>query len=352
MSAMSSAALDRLLALLVVAMAATGLLSLRAGAPADAWLFATHGLVAGALALAVALKLRRSVPRAMAVRPAGRPRGRRMARLALGLTVALVAVAALTGGYLSVVLGELVWVDVPTVGRWTVLTLHAWVGLVLVPLVVVHLLPNRWRLLRPGVHAVERALGRLLTRRALLVGGVLGLAGAAAWAGAGAIELARGGTRRFTGSRWLPAGGIPIPTTFFGEGTPAIDLAAWRLSVSGAVSRPGRWSLDELRELGNEQRTAVLDCTSGWAIETVWRGVPLSTLLGASVVAPVATRVDIRSVTGWSTSIPLADAAGCLFAWSVADGPLPARNGAPLRLVAPDRRGLEWVKWIVEVRVS
>jgi DMSO/TMAO reductase YedYZ molybdopterin-dependent catalytic subunit len=347
-SAMSSAALDRLLALLVVAMAATGLLSLRAGAPGDAWLFAAHGLLAGALALAVALKVRRSVPRALV----GRPGRRRIARLALGLTVALIAVAALTGGYLWVALGELVWLDVPAIGRWTVLTLHAWVGLVLVPLVLVHLLPSRWRLLRPGARAVERARGRLLTRRALLAGGMLGLAGAAAWAGAGAIELARGGTRRFTGSRWMPAGGVPIPTTFFGEGTPEIDPAAWRLSVTGAVSRPARWSLDELRALGDEERTAVLDCTSGWAIETVWRGVPLSMLLAASGVAPAASRVEVRSITGWATSLSLADAGGCLLAWSVADEPLPADNGAPLRLVAPDRRGLEWVKWIAEVRLS
>ncbi|MGH7316976.1 MAG: hypothetical protein ACREJS_12010, partial [Candidatus Rokuibacteriota bacterium] len=98
---MTSAALDRLLALLVVAMAATGLLSLRAGAPGDAWVFATHGLLAGALALAVALKVRRSVPRAVA----GRPGRRRIARLALGLTVALAAAAALAGGYLWVALG-------------------------------------------------------------------------------------------------------------------------------------------------------------------------------------------------------------------------------------------------------
>jgi DMSO/TMAO reductase YedYZ molybdopterin-dependent catalytic subunit len=345
---MSSAALDRLLAVLVVAMAATGLLSLRAGAPSDTWLFATHGLLAGALGLAVALKVRRSVPRAAA----GPPERRRIARLALGLTVALVAAAALTGGYLWVALGELAWLEVPFIGRWTVLTLHAWLGLVLVPLVLIHLLPRRWRLLRPGAHAVERAGGRLLTRRALLAGGTLAVAGAAAWVTAGAIESALGGTRRFTGSRWLPAGGVPIPTTFFGEGTPEIDPVTWQLSVTGAVGRPGLWSLEQLRALGEEERTAVLDCTGGWAIDTAWRGVSLATLLAAAGVTPAATQVVVRSVTGWSTSLPLADAGRSLLAWSVASQPLPADNGAPLRLVAPDRRGLDWVKWIAEIRLT
>jgi DMSO/TMAO reductase YedYZ molybdopterin-dependent catalytic subunit len=31
---------------------------------------------------------------------------------------------------------------------------------------------------------------------------------------------------------------------------------------------------------------------------------------------------------------------------------LPRPNGGPCRLVAPDRRGLDWVKWVAEVRVS
>lgn len=337
---MTTASLDRLLAALVVAMAATGLLSLRAGAPGDAWLFVVHGVLAGALALAVALKVGRSVPRAVGERRTG--------RLALGLLVSLVAAAALSGGYVWVASGELLWVDVPAVGRWTVLTLHAWVGLVLVPLVVVHVLPRRWRLLRPGPQAVERARARIVSRRAFVVGGGLALAGAAGWLSAGAVEALRGGTRRFTGSRWLPAGGVPIPTTFFGEGTPAIDLAAWRLRVGDR-----EWTLEELRALGEERMTAILDCTSGWAIETTWVGVPLAQVLDASGVAlPATAGVDVRSVTGWSTSLSAWDARRCLLAWSVAGQPLPADNGAPLRLVAPDRRGLEWVKWVASVQVT
>jgi DMSO/TMAO reductase YedYZ molybdopterin-dependent catalytic subunit len=62
--------------------------------------------------------------------------------------------------------------------------------------------------------------------------------------------------------------------------------------------------------------------------------------------------VTIRSATGWTASIPLADAAACLLATDVAGEPLPLANGAPVRLVAPNRRGLEWVKWVREVVVE
>src|SRR5687768_4354318 len=209
---MSHATPDRVLAVPVVAMAATGLLSLRAGAADTAWVFTVHAVLGGSLLAATVLKLRRSVP--MAAR-AGRWR-----RLALGLLVSLGVVAALTGGFLWVGSGELL-----TIGTWTVLTLHAWVGLLVVPLVVVHLLPRRWRVLQiPPRNGVSR--------RTVLAAGGLGLVGIGAFGLTSLADLLRGGVRRFTGSRWLPTGGIPPVTTFFGEGTPSIDLAAWHLTVA------------------------------------------------------------------------------------------------------------------------
>lgn len=332
---MTSASLDRLLAVLVVLMAATGLLTLRAGRPDDAWLFVAHGIGAGVLTVAVVLKIRRSVPRAVG--------GRRWWRLGLGLAISVGVIAALAAGYLWIALGQIVWLDVAGLMRWTLLTVHAWIGLVLVPLVVVHLLPRRWRLLRPAAGSVDRGRSRLLTRRSLLVGG--GLLGAAVGLRGvvDAVEAVRGGQRRFTGSRWLPRGGIPPATTFFGEPAPAIDVAKWRLRV-GETS----FELDDLRALGQASRTAVLDCTSGWALETDWQGVPLATVLEAAGV-PRGPHVFVRSVTGWAAQIAPDELDGCLLAWGCAGAELPAANGAPLRLVAPGRRGLDWVKWVAAI---
>ena len=335
---MSSPTLDRILAALVLALAATGLVSLRAGTPDQGWLFVGHGILGGCLAVAVALKLRRSLPLAA--------RRRSIGRLVGGLVVSLAAVAALVGGFAWVASGRSL-----SVGGWTVLTLHAWVGLVLVPIVAVHLLPRRWRLLRPGPAALPRAAGRISRRSVLAAGGLVAVGGAVA-AVSNLLDAANGGNRRFTGSRNLPAGGIPPTTTFFGEPTPSVDAAAWQVAVTGRVGRPGSWSLAALAALEETDLTAILDCTSGWAIETGWRGVQLGRLLDAAGPSPAARRVTIRSVTGWSAVFPLAEARDCLLATAVASQPLPAGNGAPLRLVAPDRRGLDWVKWVDRIHVS
>lgn len=336
---MTSASLDRLLALLVVAMAATGLLTLRAGSPDTGWVYVAHGLLAGALGAAVTLKLRASLGRAVA--------GRRWRRLALGLLVTGAVAAALSGGWLWVASGDLL-----SIGSWTVLTLHAWVGLALVPLVLLHLLPRRWRLLRPGASAVRRAGPRLLSRRSFLAGTGLAVAGLGAFGLTRAVELVRGGERRFTGSRWLPRGGVPPATTFFGEPAPPLDPVAWRLEVRGRVQRPGSFTLAELRQLGETEALAVLDCTSGWALETAWRGIPLDAVLAAMGMDRDAASVTVRSVTGWAAVLPPADAAHCLLATGVAGRDLPVENGAPLRLVVPDRRGLDWVKWVTSIEVA
>lgn len=320
---MSHATLDRVLALLVVGIAATGLLSLKAGGPAAGWVFTLHGLLGGALVAAMIWKLRRSVPRAV---ESGRWR-----RLALAAAVALLVAGALTGGFLWVAGGELL-----TVGSWTVLTLHAWLGLVLVPVIGVHLLPHRWRVVAPPPR-------NGVSRRTVLASGGLALAGFAAFGFATVLDSVRGGTRRFTGSRWLPAGGVPASTTFYGEGPPSIDPDAWRLTVGDRSL-----ALADLHALGEVDMTAVLDCTSGWAIETTWRGVPLS----AVVSIPERGSLRVRSITGWSTILTADEARTALLATGVAGQPLPLANGAPCRLVVPGRRGLDWVKWVTRIEAA
>lgn len=335
---MTSAALDRLLAVLVVSLAATGLVSFRAGHPSDAWLFVLHGLLGGALAITVAGKIRDSLPRAV--------RARRWGRVALGLAVSIATAGALVGGFAWVAGGRLL-----SIGTWTVLTVHAWIGLALVPLVAIHLLPRRWRLLLPRAAEARVPTAPVLSRRRLLALGAIGGASVVLFGTAQLADTVAGGVRRFTGSRWLRAGGVPPATTFYGESTPAIDPVAWRLRVHGRVAREVHLSLDELAALGEVERPAVLDCTSGWAMETTWRGVTLATVLDTVGTDVAARSVVIRSATGWATALMRPEAERAMLATGVAGAPLPSANGAPCRLVVPDHRGLDWIKWIREVEV-
>jgi hypothetical protein len=341
---MTDAALDRLLAALITAMAVTGLLTLRAGSAGEAWLFTTHAVLAGALLASLAVKVARSGRRAVAAR--------RWRRLAVGIALSVLASASLIAGYAWVAGGAIARVEVPSIGSVTVLTIHVWAAIALLPVLVVHLLPRRWRLLRPGRGLDRYRPGRWLTRRSVLATGSLAFASVALFAGADALDRLRGGSRRFTGSRLLPPDGVPPSTTFFGEPTPDIDLDRWRLRVTGAVGRPLALSLDDLRAIGAVDIRATLDCTSGWALEATWHGAAMGPVLEHAAPDGHATAVEVRSVTGWASSFPIDQAAGLVLATEVAGRTLAAGNGAPCRLVAPDRRGLDWVKWVEEIRVS
>jgi DMSO/TMAO reductase YedYZ molybdopterin-dependent catalytic subunit len=127
---------------------------------------------------------------------------------------------------------------------------------------------------------------------------------------------------------------------------------AWRLRVVGRVAVPVELDLAELARFGSSDVTAVLDCTSGWAVEGTWSGVPLRDLLDAAGAATDAARVDIVAVTGWRATLSPSAARDCLLALTEGGQPLGAEHGAPVRLVAPAHRGLEWVKWVDRIEVA
>ena len=133
---------------------------------------------------------------------------------------------------------------------------------------------------------------------------------------------------------------------------PTIELATWRLRVDGSVASPGSIDYGELLALPSTERDAVLDCTGGWWTEQRWRGVTLAHLLDRHAVRASAQRIDIVSLTGHAWSFPITEADRLLIATHVGGETIGAGHGYPARLVAPDHRGFQWIKWVSHVRVA
>ncbi len=60
----------------------------------------------------------------------------------------------------------------------------------------------------------------------------------------------------------------------------------------------------------------------------------------------------MRSSTGYDRRFPIEEAPGLLLATRFGGQALDAGHGFPARLVAPDRRGFWWVKWVVAIEVD
>ena len=259
----------------------------------------------------------------------------------------VLACASVLGGFAWVAGGRIV-----VIGPWTLVTWHVVAGIALAAVLVVHLAPRRWRLLVPGRRAPARAAARL-SRRSFLAGSALAAAGIGLWAGAETLD--RVARRRPAIHRLALAAGRRDPA---GDHVPRRRHPADRPGRLAAHASPGRSSARSsstsagLAALGTERRRATLDCTSGWAIETDWDGVSLGRVLDAAGASANSRwrRRDGRHRLGRVTRRSRRRAAACS-RLGVAGQPLPAGNGAPCRLVVPGRRGLDWVKWVSEIRV-
>ncbi len=319
------------LASLVALGLATGLATWFAGSAGAAWVFDAHAIGGTALALVLVFKLRRVLPRVAA-------RARRDPRTARGLAALGLVLAVLASGWLWSSAGR------TAVAGYAVLVWHAGLGGVLALVVLAH---ARVRAKRPRARD-------LADRRQFLTAAALGVGALAAWQLQRPVQRALGlpgARRRFTGS--YEAGsfaGNRFPVTSWVADRPRpLDAGAYRLRVAGRVRRPLELTAADLDR--GDALVATLDCTGGFFSTQRWRGVTVGRLLDEAGVVGGAGHVRVISHTGYRWSFSLGDARRLLLASHVGDEPLAHGHGAPCRLVAPGRRGFQWVKWVERVEV-
>jgi DMSO/TMAO reductase YedYZ molybdopterin-dependent catalytic subunit len=128
----------------------------------------------------------------------------------------------------------------------------------------------------------------------------------------------------------------------------------WRLSVSGAVARPGEWSLADLKSLPSRTQITKHTCEEGWTAIGEWTGVPLSRVLDAAGLQQSARFVTFKSLDRRYDSIDLLDALHpqTLLAYGMNGRDLPVAHGAPLRLRVERQIGYKSMKYLTELIVT
>jgi DMSO/TMAO reductase YedYZ molybdopterin-dependent catalytic subunit len=139
------------------------------------------------------------------------------------------------------------------------------------------------------------------------------------------------------------------------HGPPPVDLATYQLAVGGAVDRPLNYTYGQvLDDFPHESRLVTLSCVEGWDATSLFEGVAVIDLLEASNLSLDATTVIFTALDGYSTSLPLSVVRDrrLILAYRVNNLTLPRSLGFPFILVAEDRWGYKWCRWVTGIEAS
>jgi len=142
----------------------------------------------------------------------------------------------------------------------------------------------------------------------------------------------------------------------------------WTVSVEGEVSKPRKFSIDEILKLAPlEERIYRHRCVEGWSIVVPWIGYSLSTIINLVQPTPKAkfvafqTYYDMKQMPlGGSAGIELPYVEGlrldeamhplALLCVGMYGETLPNQDGAPVRMVIPWKYGFKSIKSLVKIR--
>ncbi len=138
------------------------------------------------------------------------------------------------------------------------------------------------------------------------------------------------------------------------KGPQQVDRSTYRLAVTGKVKKPLELTYEQVLAMPSYQKATTLNCVEGWSRTYLWQGVRLRDLLADAGYDPSAKTVIFTSADGYSTSLPLDFVVdrNLLLAYAMNGQEIPPERGFPFQVVAEDRLGYKWAKWVTGIEVS
>jgi DMSO/TMAO reductase YedYZ molybdopterin-dependent catalytic subunit len=138
------------------------------------------------------------------------------------------------------------------------------------------------------------------------------------------------------------------------QGTQRIEPEAYRLVVDGLVANPAAFTYAELAAQTHTAKVATLHCVEGWSVKILWEGISLSALFDEVQPSPEATTVIFHAQDGYTTSLSLhfVVSRNLILADRMDGLTLSPERGFPFQLVAEDKWGYKWIKWVTRVELS
>lgn len=138
------------------------------------------------------------------------------------------------------------------------------------------------------------------------------------------------------------------------SGIQAVDIETYVLRVSGLVEMPASYAYEEVLSLPSYERLITLHCVEGWKATVLWKGVLLEDLIEPATPMASANTVIFHCQDGYTTSMPLSSILDnrLILAYSSNGVELPPALGYPFIVVAEDKLGYKWARWVTEIELS
>ncbi|MHB1134097.1 MAG: molybdopterin-dependent oxidoreductase [Chloroflexota bacterium] len=138
------------------------------------------------------------------------------------------------------------------------------------------------------------------------------------------------------------------------SGPRQVARESYRLTVDGLVERPTTLSYDEVLGRQRYQKMVQLNCVEGWSVNVLWEGVLLGDLLELAGAKDEAKVVIFHAADTYTSTLPVQYIRDnqLLLAAKMNGVTLPAERGFPFQVVAEDKWGYKWVRWVTRIELS
>jgi DMSO/TMAO reductase YedYZ molybdopterin-dependent catalytic subunit len=145
-----------------------------------------------------------------------------------------------------------------------------------------------------------------------------------------------------------------FPINDYDVDDPEIDLDRWTLTVSGAIRKPGDYTLADIRRLPRIAQNTRHVCVEGWDVIGRFTGARLSDFLNLIGADTTARYVYVECADDYYEAIDMAAALHpqSLLCYDMYDRPLTREHGAPLRLTIPTKIGYKQAKYLTALKVT
>jgi DMSO/TMAO reductase YedYZ molybdopterin-dependent catalytic subunit len=138
------------------------------------------------------------------------------------------------------------------------------------------------------------------------------------------------------------------------KGPQYVDIDNYSLEITGLVDNPKKYGYEEVLAHQAYAKVVTLHCVEGWDAKILWQGVLLKDLINEAGIKQGALTVIFHAYDGYTSSLPLDYVMNnnILLAYKMNNVTLPPERGFPFQVVAEDKWGYKWVKWVTKIEIS